>query len=158
MDSNLRFVTEDHVIWLAPAQNYREILCYNYDITLPMPGLRNANLATILVELQRFGKAIIAASDTYYKNTASLHLAVLNTRVVNACLKQIVGDHPQIRKLQVQLVGDEENDSNFCEMPSLYEVYLCPSDTEFDPRIMISCDKLYIPYLHWAVEPVHEQF
>ena len=145
MDSNLRFVTEDHVIWLAPAQKYREILCYDYDIVLPMPGLRNATLATILEELQRFGKAIVAASDTYYKNTASLHMAVLNTRVVNACLKQIVGDHPQIRKLQVQLVGDEENDSNFCEMPSLYEVYLCPSDTEIDPRIMISCDKLYLP-------------
>ena len=152
MDSNLRFVTEDHVIWLASAQEYREILCYNYDITLPMPGLRNTTLATILVELQRFGKAIVHASDSYYKNTAYLHMVVLNTRVINACLKQIVGDHPQIQKLQVQLIdNDNERHEQLLqlpaetEIPSLYDVYMGPIDTECDPRIMISCDKLYLP-------------
>jgi hypothetical protein len=152
MDSNLRFVTEDHVIWLASAQKYREILCYDYDITLPMPGLRNTTLATILVEFQRFGKAIVHASDSYYKNTASLHMVVLNTRIINACLKQIVGDHPQIQKLQVQLVdNDNERHEQLLQLPTeteiprLYDVYMGCVDTECDPRIMISCDKLYLP-------------
>ena len=152
MDSSLRFVTVDHVIWLASAQEYREILCYNYDITLPMPSLRNTTLATILVELQRFGKAIVHASDSYYKNTAYLHMVVLNTRTINACLKQIVGDHPQIQKLQVQLVdNDDERPEQLLqlpaetEIPSLYDVYMGCVDTECDPRIMISCDKLYLP-------------
>ena len=152
MDSSLRFVTENHVIWLASAQEYREILCYDYDITLPMPGLRNTILATILVKLQPSGKAIVHASDSYYKNTAFLHMVVLNTRIINACLKQIVGDHPQIQKLQIQLVDNDIERRELLlqlpaetEIPSLYDVYMGSIDTERDPRIRILCDKLYLP-------------